>query len=1158
MLYKSAASALLAPSLLASCQQCPCQAKHTLTLESRRRTSAPVAGLSHGTSALHPQFALLTLYAHQVPSSDPCALPLTGRYQAGRSHVLLRASLGPERLCSPQTSLTHVVLNTHLELSVHANGAASQRLSVALHTLPRNAVAFGQAQGSTKAAEAPTRYWSAAFRGHCSGAQRQKHASLGASPAAQASIPPFRVATLPLREVTTMGNRAGRPRTMRATRRQAGRKRPQPPVLPAPRWRPKRAHLDVNKGTQQADHTGPGTVALPSNQPAARVDMHTADQDMVELEIEVEEPEPPSSSGMSSRIASAHEGDSTNAANDETQGSRFSAPMHGSDEPTESDAAAGGRGRQGLVLVAQARDGEADPMERLQAKGSRSSAPDSSSDELVAVDMAVDDAEPCPNLDGRKDADLALPQHRGRRNPRRGQPASNGTRPWSRADTELSKTLSQVLRHRSHLRLDSAGYAGIPDILANARIRKHQATEAWLRFIIQENDKQRFTLDATGTRVRAAQGHSVYINPEKLLQRVGLADLGRSVPEVAFHSTFNSFLRPILQHGLIPGGWKGEKFRRHVHLATERTSTAGLRSGFEVILEVDLERACNSGCTFYRSENGVLLTEDIIPPPCIMRATRTESGRVVELDRLRPQKRRTEAVLHRLLPATQCSSPHDCTHENPVRRKLPLHSRQTSSSKLARSARRPASQDLGLTIKPLLPCPSDMTYLCQPFRPQRIMQSGTPVGNERRYSWITAAGRSVVSTPPGCSSSSQAVGPEVDSTHSTGFSRAPEANETTGRQQRGHMRQSHIPKPSRAPWLPAPVNKLKQVCRTAGKRPYPEDTDVEHGKEGLTTPTLPRGRTAYYEGDEPLESSQAADYAESGTDPAVPEGGVAVRYEVSSPSSPKEQPEVESAHACRDEEAAATSRDFQEELIETAIDFCFAAHDSSARTRPPRRQVAHRPMKAAAKSLVRSGLRCHKCHLRSWVCLCDRAPLEIDRRGRSFEHQGQYMLTCLLGQTCTSLHCLLTTFQHASLRSGPATPWKHARRGLTFNESLGFLSTEVGEGLSDRVGLSTPAKRNYWPLLVLNGPLSAVHRRTTGRPWHLGFAPQTHAWRGPWHSHAGGGSISLLPHTRIFSLFFLSVTTEQITFRFSYKHTSSLAGHFGDFLFSGVLVLSAV
>ena len=51
--------------------------------------------------------------------------------------------------------------------------------------------------------------------------------------------------------------------------------------------------------------------------------------------------------------------------------------------------------------------------------------------------------------------------------------------------------------------------------------------------------------------------------------------------------------------------------------------------------------------------------------------------------------------------------------------------------------------------------------------------------------------------------------------------------------------------------------------------------------------------------------------------------------------------------------------------------------------------------KAAAKMLVRSGLRCPKCLLKTWVCLCNRAPRELDRRGTAPRPYERYWLFCL-------------------------------------------------------------------------------------------------------------------------------------------------------------------
>ena len=120
-----------------------------------------------------------------------------------------------------------------------------------------------------------------------------------------------------------------------------------------------------------------------------------------------------------------------------------------------------------------------------------------------------------------------------------------------------------MLRHRSTLRLDDAGFASIKDVLDNPRIRSHRPTSAWLHYIIKANDKRRFALDETGTRVRAVQGHSVPIDSSQLLRQLALGDFGSLVPAHGLHSTYFVHIPSIMQHGLLPGGRKGERFRRH-------------------------------------------------------------------------------------------------------------------------------------------------------------------------------------------------------------------------------------------------------------------------------------------------------------------------------------------------------------------------------------------------------------------------------------------------------------------------------------------------------------------------------------------------------------------------------------------------------------------
>ena len=73
---------------------------------------------------------------------------------------------------------------------------------------------------------------------------------------------------------------------------------------------------------------------------------------------------------------------------------------------------------------------------------------------------------------------------------------------------------------------------------------------------------------------------------------------------------------------------------------------------------------------------------------------------------------------------------------------------------------------------------------------------------------------------------------------------------------------------------------------------------------------------------------------------------------------------------------------------------------------------------SAAKMMVRSGLRCSRCFLKAWVCLCNRAPRELNRRGTRSAPSEQYMLAChfrslQVGGFRPSVGC-----NHDSVRSG--------------------------------------------------------------------------------------------------------------------------------------------
>jgi putative RNA 2'-phosphotransferase len=167
----------------------------------------------------------------------------------------------------------------------------------------------------------------------------------------------------------------------------------------------------------------------------------------------------------------------------------------------------------------------------------------------------------------------------------------------------IGKRLSFVLRHRPDSigsRLDDAGWVDVDELLCALSDGVLRLTRAELDALVAGNDKQRFAFDASGTRIRASQGHSV---------PVALGYRPATPPDVLFHGTVERFLTAILAEGLRPGS------RHAVHLSPDVVTarTVGGRRGRPVILRVDAAAMVADGTAFTRSANGVWLT-DAVPP----------------------------------------------------------------------------------------------------------------------------------------------------------------------------------------------------------------------------------------------------------------------------------------------------------------------------------------------------------------------------------------------------------------------------------------------------------------------------------------------------------------------------------------------------------------
>lgn len=174
------------------------------------------------------------------------------------------------------------------------------------------------------------------------------------------------------------------------------------------------------------------------------------------------------------------------------------------------------------------------------------------------------------------------------------------------------------------------------EVLNNRNLRSLKVTFDELRQIVEENDKQRFTMvpvseveesegqqtplassDPKDYLIRANQGHSLKVEAEDLLHPI----TSENLPETAVHGTTHAAWPLIVASGgLKPMG------RNHVHFASglpagfksiiDQSSTdvaapviSGMRKSSTVLMFLDIDKAMEAGIKFWLSDNGVILTE---------------------------------------------------------------------------------------------------------------------------------------------------------------------------------------------------------------------------------------------------------------------------------------------------------------------------------------------------------------------------------------------------------------------------------------------------------------------------------------------------------------------------------------------------------------------
>lgn len=166
---------------------------------------------------------------------------------------------------------------------------------------------------------------------------------------------------------------------------------------------------------------------------------------------------------------------------------------------------------------------------------------------------------------------------------------------------KISRKLSLVLRHDPDalgIKLDSNGWTDVDKLIEKLNSNGLKCDLPILERVVAENNKQRFSFDQDHKRIRANQGHSVDVDVE--LEQV-------KPPDILFHGTASKYIDSIMQNGL------DKRARQHVHLSPDKSTAVnvGQRHGKPIVLEINAKQMHEEGYLFFKSKNGVWLTEKV-------------------------------------------------------------------------------------------------------------------------------------------------------------------------------------------------------------------------------------------------------------------------------------------------------------------------------------------------------------------------------------------------------------------------------------------------------------------------------------------------------------------------------------------------------------------
>ena len=156
-----------------------------------------------------------------------------------------------------------------------------------------------------------------------------------------------------------------------------------------------------------------------------------------------------------------------------------------------------------------------------------------------------------------------------------------------------SKLLSYYLRHHPEeagCDIDENGWVDVDTLCENTKFTKEYLKE------IVENDT-RYAFSDNGRKIKAFHGHSVNVKYTN-----------EAHPDILYHGTSKELYKLILETGYIKSM---SRTKLHLSESEEKAKIIGARHGVPVVLKIDCDAMERDGFKFFKSEDGVYLSDDI-------------------------------------------------------------------------------------------------------------------------------------------------------------------------------------------------------------------------------------------------------------------------------------------------------------------------------------------------------------------------------------------------------------------------------------------------------------------------------------------------------------------------------------------------------------------